>query len=68
MKKQILNLGKGLNKAEQKAINGGQLLLCQNMTNPSAWECTYEECRDRGGIWYDCNQSCHQNTIHWPPC
>jgi hypothetical protein len=38
MKKQILNLGKALNKAEQKSINGGighppTLGPCQYLTN-----------------------------------
>ena len=29
MKKQILNLGKALNKAEQKSINGGAHTYCE---------------------------------------
>jgi hypothetical protein len=28
MKKQILNIGKALNKAEQKSVNGGRGLEC----------------------------------------
>ena len=30
MKKQILNLGKALNKAEQKSINGGFGIFCKH--------------------------------------
>jgi hypothetical protein len=33
MKKQILNLGKSLNKAEQKTINGGRLFLSADTYN-----------------------------------
>jgi hypothetical protein len=34
MKKQILNLGKALNKAEQKSINGG-LIRCNDQSEPN---------------------------------
>ncbi|MFY0629885.1 MAG: hypothetical protein JXR05_05850 [Flavobacteriaceae bacterium] len=37
MKKQILNIGKALNKAEQKTINGGGR-PCQDMCDWSGWE------------------------------
>ncbi|CAM1355163.1 MULTISPECIES: hypothetical protein [Tenacibaculum] len=30
MKKQILNLGKTLNRIEQKQINGGRFICCYN--------------------------------------
>ncbi|TYQ00344.1 hypothetical protein C7447_101956 [Tenacibaculum adriaticum] len=30
MKKQILNLGKALNRAEQQKINGGKFICCYN--------------------------------------
>ena len=33
MKKQLLNLGKGLNKAEQKTINGGVNLFACHWTS-----------------------------------
>jgi hypothetical protein len=48
MKKSILNLGKALNKAEQKLINGGRLDQAQ-----------FDKCRlyintpDGGGYWSD---------------
>jgi hypothetical protein len=39
MKKQILNLGKALNKAEQRSINGGQGLTCAEIVCPSCTIC-----------------------------
>lgn len=33
MKKEILNIGKALNKAEQKIINGGGKTFCNNDTD-----------------------------------
>ncbi|TYQ00346.1 hypothetical protein C7447_101958 [Tenacibaculum adriaticum] len=43
MKKQILNLGKALNKAEQKQINGGfNVIRCHGHHDcPSGWLCDY---------------------------
>ena len=35
MKKQILNLGKALNKAEQSEINGGYIYTCQQFCSAS---------------------------------
>ncbi|MEO9571163.1 MAG: hypothetical protein ABJH82_12540 [Polaribacter sp.] len=46
MKKQILNLGKALNKAEQKSINGGDCFtpyLCYGEANPLVTCGTCEE-------------------------
>ena len=45
MKKQILNLGKALNKAEQKEINGGTALWCG-------------QCVCVGGMWPIVVHSC----------
>ncbi len=67
MKKQILNLGKALNKAEQKVIHGGDWLYCNN---PGIYgDCTESECEILGGIWYACNGSCFEaNVQHFAPC
>ena len=53
MKKQFLNLGKALNKAEQKTINGGM---------------TEQECAKRGGAWYSCEDGVCLIGHHLPPC
>ncbi len=61
MKKQILNLGKALNKAEQRTVNGG---------GGSCWMATNEEeCSNAGGQWYSCapHLGCHC-AHHFPPC
>ena len=61
MKKQILNLGKALNKVEQKKING---------SGGSCWSATNaDECQNNGGVWYDCapHLGCHC-AQHFPPC
>ena len=54
MKKQFLNFGNALNKAEQKSINGGM---------------SRQECERRGGSWYSCyeNGNCLIG-FHLPPC
>ncbi|MEO9571152.1 MAG: hypothetical protein ABJH82_12485 [Polaribacter sp.] len=54
MKKQILNLGKALNKAEQKEVFGGSpkpinFDCLVNFGDPSC--CTSNECGNTGGIW-----------------
>ncbi|TYQ00343.1 hypothetical protein C7447_101955 [Tenacibaculum adriaticum] len=46
MKKQILNLGKALNKAEQKKINGGRPIKCYSNPNCPPYGC----CIVRGNI------------------
>ena len=38
MKKSILNLGKTLNKTEQKEISGGSLAGCLRNLPPNDWE------------------------------
>ncbi|RLJ97808.1 hypothetical protein [Tenacibaculum discolor] len=35
MKKSILNLGKALNKADQKQINGGRMFTCDEFCSAS---------------------------------
>ncbi|MDE1207243.1 hypothetical protein [Tenacibaculum larymnensis] len=51
MKKSILNLGKPLNKTEQKVILGGldKFKCLVNYGDPRC--CTAEECGNTGGIW-----------------
>ena len=51
MKKQILNLGKALNKVEQKEINGGSPTWCQadNQCGSSQW-CCQGVCRTRSQV------------------
>ncbi|CAL2086090.1 hypothetical protein [Tenacibaculum sp. 190524A05c] len=54
MKKSILNLGKALNKADQKEISGGMLRPIKfrcivNYGDPRC--CTPSECGETGGIW-----------------
>jgi len=46
MKKSILNLGKALNKAEQKTINGGkwQCLLADNTCIRYSFGCAESQC------------------------
>ena len=40
MKKSILNLGKALNRAEQKLVNGGRVVPCAFSDDPSTdWCC-----------------------------
>ena len=51
MKKQILNLGKALNKAEQKLINGG-IPVQQG---------------DAGGCWVKCNSGSLKQTTDLMP-
>ncbi len=44
MKKQILNIGKALNKKEQKAINGGNIVPCpctETYTDNGDGSCSY---------------------------
>lgn len=53
MKKQILNFGKALNKAEQKTINGGGMI-----------ECSYENAIDDCGTGFWCPDSTRRCT----PC
>lgn len=46
MKKQLLNLGKGLSKAEQKLINGGKELQCESdMDCDPGMYCGNDACR-----------------------
>ena len=58
MKKSILNLGKALNKAEQKQINGGRRIV----------ECN----SDFGGCpcncWIDNRGKCVTEEVLMPPC
>ncbi len=57
MKKQILNLGKALQKAEQKEIFGGNPTLLHPVKFKCLVNygdsrcCTPSECGDTGGIW-----------------
>ena len=53
MKKSILNLGKTLNKVEQRTVNGG-------FNNQNS-------CERMGGTWYQCNRMCLVGW-HLPPC
>ena len=58
MKKSILNIGKALNKAEQKQINGGGRIV---------------ECKsDFGGCpcncWIDNHGKCVTEHVFMPPC
>ncbi len=49
MKKQILNLGKALNRAEQSEINGGYIYTCQQYCSASsAMQQTQRDCY---GAW-----------------
>jgi len=34
MKQSVLNLGKALNKAEQKSVNGGRIPMCSTTQEP----------------------------------
>lgn len=64
MKKQILNIGKALNKAEQKTINGGHMLAapCRGGKDmdtgclcTSGDQCSSGSCRkSRGQIFGNC--------------
>jgi len=71
MKKQLLNLGKGLNKIEQKMISGGGMfhngtLVCEN---PDPFGNCGSECLAAGGIWYGCVSLCVEaNSQHFAPC
>ena len=51
MEKQFLNLGKALNKAEQKSINGGELQgYCTDQCGSAAghdWGCSASNCLTR---------------------
>jgi len=40
MKKQLLHLGKALNKAEQKSINGGATSMCEFYAGPYGGTCS----------------------------
>ena len=48
MKKSILNIGKALNKAEQKSINGGKPLWCGYCHAPDSYEMWYACGTDKG--------------------
>ncbi len=59
MKKSILNLGKTLNKVEQKTINGGMISLltceslCKNAKRGTRCFFPYQgACDGRGGVVY----------------
>ncbi|MBE0423716.1 MAG: hypothetical protein IBX66_07240 [Lutibacter sp.] len=62
MKKQFLNLGKALNKAEQQKINGGEMdYRCTDQCGSSMghdWGCSSSNCLTRycGGYpnWHYC--------------
>lgn len=59
MKKSILNIGKTLNKAEQKEISGGRPTFCENHQDcPGGFGCCYEQmfCRTND---YFTNGYCH---------
>jgi len=63
MKKSILNIGKVLNKEEQKSIAGGGKFLCV-INSGDRRCCTPSECGNTGGIWrpgawgYGTSQNC----------
>ena len=67
MKKQILNIGKALNKAEQKQIQGG-ITAFQACNQAVHYWCTQSWCESHGNIWYACEGSCILNVPHFPPC
>jgi len=58
MKKSILNLGKALNKAEQKKINGGLLINCYD--NPTCPPYNAVACAIIGGT---CKYFCIENDL-----
>ncbi|WP_408028096.1 hypothetical protein [Tenacibaculum litoreum] len=59
MKKSILNLGKTLNKVQQREINGGGNLPYTNS----------RDCESNNGIWYECVQQCYNSLEpHFNPC
>lgn len=54
MKKQILNLGKALDRSEQKRVLGGGLRPTKFRCIVTAGDprcCTPSECGETGGIW-----------------
>ncbi|WP_440122385.1 hypothetical protein [Tenacibaculum sp. Ill] len=53
MKKSILNLGKALNKADQKQINGGNDGPCGELGGTIFYDRTKESCRLVHEIWYE---------------
>ena len=51
MKKQILNIGKALNKAEQKEVNGGSTRWCQSDSHCGNQEwCCQGACKRRDQV------------------
>ena len=69
MKKQILNLGKALSKAEQQKINGGicgepGVICFQGNHIGSEQECLEYPF----GMWYECGICMESNSQHFPPC
>ena len=56
MKKSILNLGKALNKAEQKEINGGSTTMSRKCNVGIFTKCTREEqaLAEAGDSYYIC--------------
>ena len=53
MKKQILNLGKALNKAEQREVNGGRGDGPCGKTGGMVINYSQEQCFGYGEFWYN---------------